>query len=163
MGGDILTFLSPPGSTNRRGHYSYLSLHVWHSGAFVRSPQKKKEKKKVCHAVWMNTSWLQVCVCCLAPQRLGVLIRLLHFPWFPPLILHPLHLSSRNTDDPEVSLQLQCQLHRPPHLGVHALATEDGAGTPEPPAGQPRGHGNQHGYMHGCELSGKIWGGQALP
>lgn len=53
--------------------------------------------------------------------------------------------SSRDADDPQVSLQLQRQLHRPPHLGVHALAPEDGAGTPEPPAGQPGSHRNQHG------------------
>lgn len=79
-----------------------------------------------------------------------------------PMFFFPLHLSSRNTDDPEVSLQLQCQLHWPPHLSVHALTSEDGAGTPEPPAGQPRGHRNQHGYMHGCEFSGKIWGGAVI-
>ena len=43
--------------------------------------------------------------------------------------------SSRNADDPEVGVQLQRQLHRPPHLRLHALPAEDGAGTPEPAAG----------------------------
>lgn len=62
------------------------------------------------------------------------------------LLLLLIHLSSRNADDPEVSLQLQRQLHRPPHLRVHEIAAEDGEGTPEPTAGQPRGDRDQHRY-----------------
>ncbi len=148
MGGDILTFVSPPGSSNREVHYSYLSLPLWHCETFVRFPQKKVKSLSCC----VNEHKLTVGVC-LLPCLTDVLVRLLYFLFCPHFTL--LHLSSRNTDDPEVSLQLQCQLHRPPHLCVHALTTEDGAGTPEPPAGQPRGHRNQHRYVHGREFSGK--------
>lgn len=80
--------------------------------------------------------WTQAdcrCLCLLPlPREVKLLVKLFHFPYFLSLCLH---LSYRDTDDPEVSLQLQCQLHWPPHLSVHALTTEDGAGTPEPPAG----------------------------
>lgn len=78
MGGDILTFVSPPGSSNREGHYSYLSLPLWHSETFVRFPQKKKSSP--CHAVWMNTSWLQVCVSVTLPHR-GC-CQIIVFPFF---------------------------------------------------------------------------------
>lgn len=108
---------------------------------------KKKVKSLSC-CVNEHKLTAGVCVCYLAPQRLlsDYCISLFFLPSSSSFLLH---LSSRNTDDPEVSLQLQCQLHRPPHLCVHALTTEDGAGTSEPPAGQPRGHRNQHGYVHG--------------
>jgi len=88
-----------------------------------------------------------VCVCVFAPTE--VYCRISHSR-SPPLALH---LSPRDTDDPEVSLQLQRELHRPPHLGVHALAAEDGARAPEPPAGQPGGHGDQHRYADGIQRS----------
>lgn len=84
MGGDILTFVSPPGSTNRRGHYSYLSLHVWHSGAFVRFPLKKK-KRSLMLCEWTQAAVAGVCVCYLAPQRLGILVWLLFFPMISTL------------------------------------------------------------------------------
>lgn len=82
---------------------------------------------------------------------------------FPPLCSSPNHIYlshfcvnsmysfSRNTDDPEVCLQSQCQLHWPPYLSIHAFAPENGARTPQSPTGQPRSHRNQHRYLHQCE------------
>lgn len=130
----------------------------------LKSKQKKK-KKGPCHAVWMNTSWLQVCVSVTLPHRGWGSCQIIVFCtiFLPSSSSLPLHLSFRNADDPEVSLQLQCQLHRPPHLSVHALTTEDGPGTPESPAGEPRGHRNKHGYIHWRKFSGKIWGSQVQP
>ncbi|MGL4666609.1 MAG: hypothetical protein ACRCWR_01610, partial [Saezia sp.] len=45
--------------------------------------------------------------------------------------------ASRNADDPEVGLQQQLQLHRPPHFRLYALPAEDGERAPEPTT-QPR-------------------------
>lgn len=75
------------------------------------------------------------------------------FSFFTSLFDFFLHGSFRNAHDPEVSVQLQCQLHWPPHLSVHAVSAEDGAGTPEPPAGQPGCYWDQHRYMRG-----NVWG-----
>lgn len=107
----------------------------------------KKNKKSLSCLVNEHKLTVRVCVCYFAPQTSGFLIRLLYFPFLTTILLL-LHFSSRNTDDPEVGLQLQCQLHRPPHFSVHALTAEDGAGTPEPSAGQSRGHWNKHRYTN---------------
>lgn len=122
-GGDILTFVSSLGNSNKEEHYSFLFLPLLHSWGGGNIYIKLRE-------------WTQAdcrCLCLLPlPREVKLLVKLFHFPYFLSLCLH---LSYRDTDDPEVSLQLQCQLHWPPHLSVHALTTEDGAGTPEPPAG----------------------------
>lgn len=121
--GDILTFVSSLGNSNKEEHYSFLFLPLLHSWGGGNIYIKLRE-------------WTQAdcrCLCLLPlPREVKLLVKLFHFPYFLSLCLH---LSYRDTDDPEVSLQLQCQLHWPPHLSVHALTTEDGAGTPEPPAG----------------------------
>lgn len=65
--------------------------------------------------------------------------------------VNSIYLFSRNTDDSEVCLQSQCQLHWPPYLSIHAFAPENGARTPQSSTGQPRSHRNQHRYLYQCE------------
>lgn len=83
----------------------------------------------------------------LHPKSLAGSCRLLSLTvsWGQRGFMLPASLSSasRNADDPEVRLQQQFQLHRPPHFRFHALPAEDGEGAPEP-ATQPRNRWNQH-------------------
>lgn len=83
----------------------------------------------------------------LHPKSLAGACRLLSLTvsWEQRGFMLPPSLSSasRNADDPEVRLQQQFQLHRPPHFRFHALPAEDGEGAPEP-ATQPRNRWNQH-------------------
>lgn len=70
-GGDILTFVSSLGNSNKEEHYSFLFLpllHSWGGGKYIYQ------------AAWMNTSWLQVSVSVTSPQRSEASCQTVPFP-----------------------------------------------------------------------------------
>ena len=75
--GDILTFVSTPGSNSRGGLLIPISASV--TLELLLDSPLKKQKVLVVPCEW--TQALCVCVCYLAPQTLGFLIRLLYFPF----------------------------------------------------------------------------------
>lgn len=78
--GDILTFVSTPGS-NSRGGVAHTHLCLCDTRTFVRFPFKKTKSPRC--AMWMNTSF--VCVCVLpCPTDIRVSHQIIVFPFFSP-------------------------------------------------------------------------------